>query len=537
MGPVPSTQKSIIGTGPEWFTLVELIVVITILAILWTIAFISLQWYSANSRDSVRISDTSNMKTALELFHLDAGKYPLPDNYGTAQYIWDTLFYQGTFWTNVLQSVSRNMSEVPTDPLTEQEYIYSVSVNKNELEILSLMEWDDFALNTIQQTNAAWITVIPKISWTYNWLFVKTATNIIPLPSIINTEMNNNTILTLGTENIKSMVTNLWKNIPKQWNVISNTWALTNLVLTWALNNLTKKSTIAEKAAVVNIIKSAYATETQLNTSWVIKYITNLATDDTTLASVFDTVVLNGSTTVATTDTTPTITDWRSLDTNCDKPDVTIWLQTWAGCNSTLWTSIEYGKTDAWTNWTIWSCYKDYSWTNLTTDCVIDDITMASNTKANTWFTGTNVNSDSEVDNIWWKYYTWANSPSACATWYHVPTDLEWEYAEEYLFEADWWATNCRTWDLWECDWTGWKLHSSTNATNNLALELWLPLSGHRHTDGATFSIRGYDTSLWSSTEFDATNARGRNLIWNLSTVYRRYRDKSRGFSVRCIKD
>ncbi|MDP2090837.1 MAG: prepilin-type N-terminal cleavage/methylation domain-containing protein, partial [Candidatus Gracilibacteria bacterium] len=60
------------------FTLVELIVVITILAILGTIAFISLQGYSQNSRDSVRISDVSRMKTTLELFHLDAGKYPSP---------------------------------------------------------------------------------------------------------------------------------------------------------------------------------------------------------------------------------------------------------------------------------------------------------------------------------------------------------------------------------------------------------------------------------------------------------------------------
>lgn len=32
------------------FTLVELIVVITILAILWTIAFISLQWYTRDAR-------------------------------------------------------------------------------------------------------------------------------------------------------------------------------------------------------------------------------------------------------------------------------------------------------------------------------------------------------------------------------------------------------------------------------------------------------------------------------------------------------
>jgi hypothetical protein len=32
------------------------------------------------------------------------------------------------------------MTEVPTDPLTDKKYIYSVANNKNELEILSLLE-------------------------------------------------------------------------------------------------------------------------------------------------------------------------------------------------------------------------------------------------------------------------------------------------------------------------------------------------------------------------------------------------------------
>lgn len=43
------------------FTLVELIVVITILAILGTIAFISLQGYSGEARDSKRLSDVNNL--------------------------------------------------------------------------------------------------------------------------------------------------------------------------------------------------------------------------------------------------------------------------------------------------------------------------------------------------------------------------------------------------------------------------------------------------------------------------------------------
>lgn len=49
------------------FTLVELIVVITILAILGTIAFISLQWYSADARNSKRTSDIWNIQSSISL--------------------------------------------------------------------------------------------------------------------------------------------------------------------------------------------------------------------------------------------------------------------------------------------------------------------------------------------------------------------------------------------------------------------------------------------------------------------------------------
>ena len=63
-------------TNKKGFTLVELIVSITILAILWTIAIISFQWYTKNSRDSVRIADVNNLQTWLELFQVKSWKYP-----------------------------------------------------------------------------------------------------------------------------------------------------------------------------------------------------------------------------------------------------------------------------------------------------------------------------------------------------------------------------------------------------------------------------------------------------------------------------
>lgn len=49
------------------FTLVELIVVISILAILGTIAFVSLQWYSAEARNAKRQSDLTNIVKNISL--------------------------------------------------------------------------------------------------------------------------------------------------------------------------------------------------------------------------------------------------------------------------------------------------------------------------------------------------------------------------------------------------------------------------------------------------------------------------------------
>jgi prepilin-type N-terminal cleavage/methylation domain-containing protein len=70
-----NSKKRVFG-----FTLVELIVVITILAILGTIAFISLSGYSKNARDSDRVADINSISKSLELYITKAGTYPVPTN-------------------------------------------------------------------------------------------------------------------------------------------------------------------------------------------------------------------------------------------------------------------------------------------------------------------------------------------------------------------------------------------------------------------------------------------------------------------------
>ena len=272
------------------FTLVELVVVILILSILWTIAFISLVSYSKTSRDSVRISDVSSVRTSLELFHINAGKYPLPDDNEIVSYEGDSLRYQWNFWDTVISNLSRSISKVPVDPLIEKSYIYSVANNKNEFEILSLLEWDNLALNTIAQAEAATLIVTPKIDGTYNGIFIKTPNFIVPVPSIVTSE-DITWGLALNANNIRSQVVDWWDNVPGQWNVITSTWWLTGLVLsvyTWSLDST---SIDQDKIDAMEKIQSAYSWSSLANEG-LYTYILEQTTPEQILA-VSDIVVFN----------------------------------------------------------------------------------------------------------------------------------------------------------------------------------------------------------------------------------------------------
>jgi len=87
------------------FTLVELIVVITILAILWTISFISLQWYSANSRDSVRMSDLKNITLWLELQLSKAWRVYVPEDKIDITASGTTISYQWYMWEDTMNKL------------------------------------------------------------------------------------------------------------------------------------------------------------------------------------------------------------------------------------------------------------------------------------------------------------------------------------------------------------------------------------------------------------------------------------------------
>ena len=61
--------------------------------------------------------------------------------------------------------------------------------------------------------------------------------------------------------------------------------------------------------------------------------------------------------------------------------------------------------------------------------------------------------------------------------------------------------------------------------------------AGWREASAGGYPTMGWDSYFWSSSEYNSYTARGRELVYNGSSVYRTTPSKQEGFSVRCLKD
>ena len=219
-----------------------------------------MQWYSAEARDSRRLSDLANLKKSLELFATNVWSYPLPDNWLNVTYTWYVLRTQWTIWDNVTTNLSRNLNKKPLDPLFDIEYIYSVTQTKYEYEIMSIFESDISKYDLLNKSYASNNWFLTKIIWTYNWIYLKTPEYYFPTPSIITSESLPLDLRTSSWTSIKSQIVTWWDNIPNLWitQLVTQTWQLDiNFNIYWA--GLTKYSTNAKKIYLAEIMQDTYS--------------------------------------------------------------------------------------------------------------------------------------------------------------------------------------------------------------------------------------------------------------------------------------
>jgi len=163
-----------------------------------------------------------------------------------------------------------------------------------------------------------------------------------------------------------------------------------------------------------------------------------------------------------------------------------------------------------------------------------DESNVATYGRLYTWAAATNGVSDGETNP--------GEVQGACPAGWHVPADKEWIELEIYLGMSKIEATKT---ELRGTD-EGVKLRDNSKnywtqsvpyfylGTNESGLTA-LP-AGNRSYNGSYVGLK-YGTGFWSATESINSWAWVRRLFYDKPTVYRYDRYKSRGYSVRCVKD
>ena len=118
----------------KWFTLVELLVVIVILALLWTISLLAYSNYSSNSRDSLRATNIKNIELGLGTYFGASWAYPIPDNNVQIRSGATILRYQWELWLKDLGQIN---VEDWKDPISNTYFTYTINGNKNQYQIAS----------------------------------------------------------------------------------------------------------------------------------------------------------------------------------------------------------------------------------------------------------------------------------------------------------------------------------------------------------------------------------------------------------------
>jgi uncharacterized protein (TIGR02145 family) len=150
-------------------------------------------------------------------------------------------------------------------------------------------------------------------------------------------------------------------------------------------------------------------------------------------------------------------------------------------------------------------------------------------------------NDETTYKNTYGAYYNWyaASTVNLCPTGWHVPSDEDWHTlvllldANALLSNPESSLAGCRLKEIGTAHWNSPNEENSTNDTGFTAL----PGGTRGYNGDGVFQYIGYIGSWWSATENDATSALSRGMHWNNRFVYRYPQGKSRGYSVRCLKD
>lgn len=184
----------------EAFTLVELVVTISIITLLTIIGFTSFTWYIASSKDSMRVTQIATLNDTLETYKLKKA-LPLPDSYVQVKDGTELIAYQWYAWESVLSSLW--IEKKWWDFKDGFFYSYYVTKSRRSFQLMTFLENGE-ELNILSLTPSAFANsknfTYPYVVWYKLWII--TDVNNTPIQEVEAFKTNNFDIASIAEEYI-----------------------------------------------------------------------------------------------------------------------------------------------------------------------------------------------------------------------------------------------------------------------------------------------------------------------------------------------
>jgi len=219
----------------EWFTLIELMVWVAIIAILGTLAFISFTGQIWWSRDSVRLDNLAKIQLYLSAYKEKHWVYPIPTQWFNIVNNWKVVAIQGKLNQEFLLD---SFDKVPLDPSIKQPYPYSILKNRSAYQIWATLEDNETLKSVIVwDYSSVAVNVLPSIMLALDpgtWIDVDIT------PGETEWDLNREKfVLNNSWENF--LYTLNWSGVPQVWSLDFDE-LITSAKADWYWQNIDYKS-------------------------------------------------------------------------------------------------------------------------------------------------------------------------------------------------------------------------------------------------------------------------------------------------------
>jgi len=157
------------------FTLIEITVIIAVLAILGTIAFLSFRDYWAWARDTKRVADLVNIKKQLSVYESEVWQLPKPENYVKIMSWSDTIWYQWYVWSLLQKNLELWWKVI--DPRTKEYYSYNLNLERDQFALAVFLESVSQKVSQEYNVSLDENKKMPLVVWNPIWVLLNKNTS------------------------------------------------------------------------------------------------------------------------------------------------------------------------------------------------------------------------------------------------------------------------------------------------------------------------------------------------------------------------